>query len=523
MNCSNFQFDRGIIAACVIVSIIGVMPSMAGITALDDYVATSDANYSYTQVSGSYDLSTFTEGYVLQLTSQAWRDGSEVDQPVWTHWVTIVVPRLEWALGDVKDTALILVNGGDTTDPEPVIDPQFRSLAMGSRSVIIVLSGVPNQPLTFTDETTGRVEDEIIAYSWDKFLQGGDDYWPVQLPMVKSVVRCMDAVQEFVAASDGEVINDFVLTGGSKRGWTVWLTAAVDNRVSAISPIVSDLLNMKRSFAHQWAVYGFWAEALLPYEELGIFDWFDSPAVDDLMTIVDPYEYLDRLDIPKFIVNAAGDDFFVSDSIQFYIDDLPGETYLRHVPNSDHYLTDTFDDVFFSMVPYYDAFLNGDARPVFDWTLEDDGSIRVVCTDVPKAVNLWQVTNPAMRDLRLVTTGAAWTSSAIADSGGAVYVGQVPMPAQGWTAFFVELVYDSPFQGADAYDYRFTTEMRVLPEVRPFEADFNRDTFVDSFDLLILADVWLSGNVYRDISPRRGGDDIIDMGDFAIFASHWLQ
>ena len=76
------------------------------------------------------------------------------------------------------------------------------------------------------------------------------------------------------------------------------------------------------------------------------------------MEIVDPFEYLGELDMPKFIINSAGDDFFVMDSIQFYIDELIRETYLRHVPNTDHYLTDAFDDVYSSMLPFYDAFLN---------------------------------------------------------------------------------------------------------------------------------------------------------------------
>lgn len=48
-------------------------------------------------------------------------------------------------------------------------------------------------------------------------------------------------------------------------------------------------------------------------------------------------------------------------------------------------------------------------------------------------------------------------------------------PVSGWTAFFVELIYESPFEGPDEFDYHFTTEMRVLPEVLPFEADLNRD------------------------------------------------
>ena len=42
--------------------------------------------------------------------------------------------------------------------------------------------------------------------------------------------------------------------------------------------------------------------------------------------------------MPKFMVYAAGDQFFLPDSSRFYFDDLKGEKYLRYVPNTDHSL-----------------------------------------------------------------------------------------------------------------------------------------------------------------------------------------
>lgn len=500
-------------------------------TSLDDYVAAPDAAFTWSQYGSYYDdpfsLSggTDTRAYVLALTSQTWRNSSEVSPAVWTHWITVIVPYKDWLWGPTKDTALLLINGGNIGETAPRINPAYsdytayRQLAFATRSVIVELRCVPNQPLYFSDESFGRVEDEIIAYSWDKFLTGGDNYWPVQLPMVKSVVRCMDAVQELRPA-----ISHFVLTGGSKRGWTAWLTAAVDSRVSAIAPIVSDLLNMKRSFAHHWSSYGFWAEALCPYEESGIFDWFDDPKTDALLAIVDPYEYRDRLDIPKLIVTAAGDDFFVHDSIQFYIDDLPGETYVRTIPNTNHYLDGAMEEVLANMVPFYDAFLRGTSRPQFTWTCQDDGSLLVQTDADPKAVYLWQADNVTDRDFRQTTIGTSWTSTPLTEQSPGIYRANPGVPATGWRSFFVELVYDYSISsiGIGDYDYHFTTEVRVLPEMRPFEADFNRDRTTDTLDLLILAEDWLSDTPYYDILPRRSGDGILNLDDFSAFGLHWL-
>ena len=67
-------------------------------------------------------------------------------------------------------------------------------------------------------------------------------------------------------------------------------------------------------------------------------EWNGTPEYQALMKIEEPYQYRHRLTMPKFIVNAAGDQFFLPDSSQFYFNDLPGVKYLRYVPNADHSL-----------------------------------------------------------------------------------------------------------------------------------------------------------------------------------------
>ena len=86
-----------------------------------------------------------------------------------------------------------------------------------------------------------RTEDEVIAYTFDHFLNDtSDTEWPALLPMTKAAVKAMDMAQQFVPTiAFNQQINGFVVTGGSKRGWTTWLTAAVDDRVVAIAPMSS--------------------------------------------------------------------------------------------------------------------------------------------------------------------------------------------------------------------------------------------------------------------------------------------
>jgi len=329
---------------------------------------------------------------------------------------------------------------------------------------------IPNQPLVFALEndnryvTKGREEDALIAYTWDKFLQTGDDRWPARLPMTKAAVRAMDTVQEFCKTEQGGnvAIDGFVVAGGSKRGWTTWTTAAVDPRVVAIVPIVIDVLNVETSMKHHYAAYGFWAPAIQDYVDMNVMDWMGTPEFSALMDIVDPYVYIDRYTMPKYLINSSGDQFFLPDSSQFYFDDLPGEKYLRYVPNSDHSLEGSDGPA--SFLAYYQSILKGTSRPKFSWTLEGDDSIRVQTVDTPISVNLWQAHNPDARDFRLETIGPVWTSSQLADQGDGVYVGRVPGPASGWSAFFVELVFDS----GERSPFKFTTQVRVVPDYLPF-------------------------------------------------------
>jgi PhoPQ-activated pathogenicity-related protein len=248
------------------------------------------------------------------------------------------------------------------------------------------------------------------------------------------------------------------VAGASKRGWTTWTTAAVDNRVIAIAPIVIDLLNIRPSFHHHFEVYGFYAPAVRDYTQAGIMDWDGTPEYAALMKIEEPYEYRQRLTLPKFLINASGDQFFVPDSAQFYFKDLPGAKYLRYVPNADHSLRNS--DALMSLLAYYSSVITGAKLPQFSWTLEDDGSIQVKAQNKPSSVKLWHASNPEARDFRLETIHQAWKSTDIQGNDG-VYVAKVSKPEKGWTAFFAELTYEDGL--------KFTTQVRVVPDVKPFK------------------------------------------------------
>ncbi len=425
---------------------------------LERYVAAPDPSYQWKAVA-ALPGNGYT-AYLIELVSQRWRNESEVDRPRWQHQLTLVVPE-EVA----NDSALLVIAGGSNDKPAPAqANPLLAIAAIMTRSVTAELRMVPNQPLTFAGETDPRAEDGIIAYSWDKYLRTGDETWPLRLPMTKSVVRAMDAITGYCrSAAGGEVeIGRFVLAGASKRGWTAWTAAAVDKRVAAVIPVVIDLLNIEASFEHHYRAYGFWAPAIAAYQTSGIMRWAGTAALASLLEIEDPFAYRDRLSMPKFVVNSAGDQYFLPDSSRFYFDALIGEKYLRYVPNTNHSLKGS--DARESVLTFYHAVVADQPRPKFSWSFAPNGVIEVKTATQPLAAVLWQATNSEARDFRLETIGPAYRRSTLEADGDGIFRARVPEPARGWVAYFVELT----FASRGPFPFKFTTEVRVAPETLPF-------------------------------------------------------
>lgn len=475
-NSMVFKSLRLLPVPCLLASAL-LWPFSVKATALDDYVNKPDPNYQFNVVRD--EDSAFAKTYIVHMTSQQWRDETEVDRPLWEHDLIITVPRTLIPIPpfdeplDKNSTAIMLISGGKN-GPDPVDDPEalveIAAQLMGA--VIVEFKQVPNQPLSFTDEVDNpRKEDEILAYSMDKFLDTGDPEWPVHLPMTKATVRAMDTIQRVLQDEEDITIDDFLVLGGSKRGWTTWLTAAVDDRIKAIVPASIDMLNLGRQFQHHWEAYGFFAPAVGDYAAFDLPCRIQTPNGLKLLDSIDPYSYIDRYQgLPKLIVNSAGDQFFVSDSSQFYYDDMPAPFAMRYSVNTDH---SQDEDVLKAGLAWIDDALQGreSAQP-FSWSFQPDGSIRVEVERTPKTVKLWQASNPDARDFRMESIGKVWTSTTLAESESRVYTAQVEQPAQGWTAFLIELTFD---EGGAKPDQVFTTGVRVTPDTLPFAGTFCKD------------------------------------------------
>jgi len=433
--------------------------ALAARTALDDYVEKPDDSFSWKVISKKK-----TEGMtevVLDMTSQNWRTKADVDRTVWQHWITVAIPD------GARPGAGFMWIGGGANGRKPPKGPgdHIKKIANATKTVAAEVHMIPNQRLEFHNDGKGRSEDDLIAYTWVQFLETGDPTWPARNPMVKSVVRAMDAVTELMASEEGGnlKVDQYFVAGGSKRGWTTWLVGAVDDRVIGISPIVIDILNLKKSMTHHFSCYGFFSPSVGDYVEHKLINMKEHPRMEDLHKLVDPYHYRHRLTMPKLIMNGSGDQYFPPDLSRYYFDDLPGQKYLRYVPNADHSLKKT--DAYESLIAFYLNILAGKEGPKFTWERVDDNTIRIKTEDKPKQVTLWQATNPEGRDFRIESVGPIYTSSELKDQGDGTYLAKVPTPEKGWTAFYAELTFDIGLP----VPLKVSTSVGVTPDVFPFK------------------------------------------------------
>lgn len=440
-------------------------------SSLTDFVELEDEHYSWTiqKVESHGDL-TFV---VIDLKSLVWLSPEQVNRPQWQHWLELYIPK-----GAKSDIALLYVGGGRNGRPAPEFEASLEAtIALKTQSVVGLLGQVPNQKLIFNEDSIERREDRLLAHAWTQFNHHNDPLWIPLLPMVKSVVRALDTISEVTASEevDSPEISRFVVTGGSKRGWTTWLSAVADDRIVAIVPAVFDALNSARSMEHHFNAYGYWSHAIADYFAEGLLGDIDAAQADKFFKIADPYRYLDQLLLPKFSVNATGDEFFLLDSTQFYWNDLKGAKYLRYVPNSDHSLEHT--DAVESIAAFHWLIQNARTIPSFDWKWTDASTVEI--DDIHgqvSEISMWRAHNPAARDFRLLrkkdnieVQGPTWHQEVIftredeEDLNDSLTL-TFDSKGSGWHANLVEVEFDVGFH----YPLKLTTTVSISPTSLPF-------------------------------------------------------
>jgi PhoPQ-activated pathogenicity-related protein len=381
--------------------------------------------------------------YDLHFVSQVWQENK------WQHQLQVYRPRQ----AAPSSTMFLWVTGGSARPDNASLGME---LARKSGAPVAFLYHIPNQPLL-----EGNLnEDDLIAETFVRYLNTKDENWPLLFPMVKSVVKAMDVLQAFGKQEWGEPINKFTVAGASKRGWTAWLTAAVDQRVGAIAPVVIDMLNMRAQMPRQLQAFGAYSSRLAPYSSRGLLPIPETPEGQRLLSMVDPWAYRDRLTMPKLIINGTNDFYWATDALNLYWNGIPPDKWVRYVPNAGHNLRrqdrsppDQLNDLINGLAAFSRHQISGTPMPKLSWKHDRvNGKLRlsIAATPAPAGARLWTAQAPTA-DLRTVK----WSQQTVTSSNGRV-VGEVTPPEKGLLAFFGELDYE-----IDGLRYNLSTQVRM--------------------------------------------------------------
>lgn len=400
-------------------------------TALQAYIGNDDQSFAWQQQE-SYEVDGLRV-YNLLLTSQKWREYT------WRHQLAIIVPS------EIKyNKALLYMTGGSNTNEMPNWKKKendeiemIGAIAEKNKAITAVLCQVPNQLLY-----DGLKEDALISYTLHNYLKDNDYTWPLLFPMTKSAVRAMDAIQQFSSQFLNHIVSGFLVSGASKRGWTTWLTGASDERVIAIAPMVINMLNMPKSIPYHVESWGNYSEQIQDYVNLGVAQKTNTLEGKDVVQMIDPFSYREKLTMPKLIFNGTNDPYWPVDAIKLFFDQMPGENYLLNVANAGHGLGDK-KQAMTSLSAFFGETLQGKEHPACSWKVEENeqGAKLKVRTSPDKlaGILLWE-SNSDDRDFR----DNHFTSEPIKMTGEEIVEISVPYPKSGFRAFYVDLQYYAP-------------------------------------------------------------------------------
>jgi PhoPQ-activated pathogenicity-related protein len=286
-------------------------------------------------------------------------------------------------------------------------------LAQETNSLVMVLKDVPNQPIQIGSDIL--TDDLLLARSWKLALRDKDPSWILHLAMGKVVVRAIDVAEILTNKTKFEQV---FVTGKSKKGWAVWLADLFDDRITAIAPVVADVVDLqrfvedqKRNYHHSPFTVDGYAHTLKPWVDEGFIGGVDSGEQKKdftwLLEYIDPLFHLDRKMHPstKFLLNASGDQFFNLDHTKNYFHKLLGEVYLKIVPNGSHRLdSQVIADV---VIPFYKRLIAKTLPAKVTWEIDTQAKTITISSAKGSFLEFKQWTARASAaDFRILTADA---------------------------------------------------------------------------------------------------------------------
>ncbi|MGC8845491.1 MAG: protein kinase domain-containing protein [Candidatus Hydrogenedens sp.] len=451
---------------------------------LSNFIKEYDNNYKFEVIEEKQGNG--YKAYILDFTSQSWHP-EKTAPPVWRHWLTVIVPQQR-----VKDVGMLILTNGFSTLETPMseIPPYFISLAVSSKSVVSVLEGFPRDNVGIYKTPTQIVHlepAEFASWSFKQYFETHETSWIVFCPLVKSIVRAMDAVQELLLKNlRSEIpLKEFVLCSETPF-FVSWLVPPVDNRVIGLVSINTTGFHLeqqiKRMFMDEVELPKFFAEI----DDAGLFPLLETEDGENLLKIIDPYYYREVLKIPKLIIsmnnNQWQDMIFLSEQVLSEIPEpvnwlvcpqlqlsreyafLPQQTFYNFTTSSNTNLrVYDFKD---TIQVFYQRLLGQKNMPIFQWDFSAKGDCYIRVSEEIIECRLWYCSSDR-RGTLLQSQNKNWKYKILSESAEGIYRFTIPIQPQQYTAVFAEVIFPSLM----GIHFPLTTDIHIIPPQKTEETN----------------------------------------------------
>ncbi len=237
----------------------------------------------------------------------------------WTHTMIYLEPQ------PPRSNLALLTAGGFGPNPNATFRYIVR-FSLASGVPVAIITKVPNTP-------PGMDESLLLALSNVRALKTGDLRLSLLYPMAQAYIKAASLVEKLAPHPP----SGFVISGGSKRGWTTWIVARHDPRVVALIPRsfnVADIALVKEA---QLDAYG---------ELRGGSKFFRSAAGEGNLTSLpgyhgflqeyNPVSWINEVkDKPILVIMGTNDELFPPGLEATYIH-LHPNIHVAYLPNASH-------------------------------------------------------------------------------------------------------------------------------------------------------------------------------------------
>ncbi len=239
----------------------------------------------------------------------------------WYHRGVIFQP-----VGAASEYAAI-VFGGMGEKPESFLEEFGLKAAAEARIPVFVVTDVPFMPQFGIND-----EEELLAFSLEKYFETGDIKWPLPYPMAAAYMRAATLLNNLLSSHP----TKFILSGGSKRGWASCIAAAADPRIVAIAPRSFAGFDLKALMNTHLEVYGELRGVLESLSKSGLTEKIDTPLWDDFAKYYDPITVMKRKDLKVMLLLGSNDVLNPLGIERTYQEAYSGNLYIAYVPSATH-------------------------------------------------------------------------------------------------------------------------------------------------------------------------------------------